>query len=114
MGDLVGRREAADRGLDPLDQFVVVACQASGIAPPEPVGFLGGCNPLVRLQRIGTRGVVLGPGSVDQARQLQHRHPLPRQLHLRGIVHHTKLRMRHVCPSFIRQSGAPRNVRQEG
>jgi Peptidase family M20/M25/M40 len=46
----------------------LAACRARGIVEPGPVGFLGGCD-LVHFQRVGIRGVVLGPGSLEQAHQ---------------------------------------------
>jgi acetylornithine deacetylase/succinyl-diaminopimelate desuccinylase len=56
----------------PLDDAIVqaslAACRAQGVAEPGPVGFLGGCD-LVHFQRVGIRGVVLGPGSLEQAHQ---------------------------------------------
>jgi acetylornithine deacetylase/succinyl-diaminopimelate desuccinylase family protein len=56
----------------PADDSIVLAalatCRARGIVEPGPVGFLGGCD-LVHFQRVGIRGVVLGPGSLEQAHQ---------------------------------------------
>lgn len=51
---------------DPIVVAAVAACRASGIDPPGPIGFLGGCD-LVHFQRVGIKGVVLGPGSLAQA-----------------------------------------------
>jgi acetylornithine deacetylase/succinyl-diaminopimelate desuccinylase-like protein len=51
---------------DPIVVAAVAASRAHGIDPPGPVGFLGGCD-LVHFQRVGIRGVVLGPGSLAQA-----------------------------------------------
>jgi acetylornithine deacetylase/succinyl-diaminopimelate desuccinylase len=53
---------------DPIVQASLVACRAHGVAEPGPGGFLGGCD-LVHFQRAGIRGVVLGPGSLEQAHQ---------------------------------------------
>jgi acetylornithine deacetylase/succinyl-diaminopimelate desuccinylase family protein len=55
-------------GDDPIVQASLVACRAQGVAEPGPIGFLGGCD-LVHFQRVGIRGVVLGPGSLEQAHQ---------------------------------------------
>jgi acetylornithine deacetylase/succinyl-diaminopimelate desuccinylase len=38
------------------------------VAEPGPAGFLGGCD-LVHFQKVGIPGVVLGPGSLEQAHQ---------------------------------------------
>lgn len=51
---------------DPIVRTAVAACRANGVNPPGPLGFLGGCD-LVHFQRVGIRGVVLGPGSLAQA-----------------------------------------------
>jgi acetylornithine deacetylase/succinyl-diaminopimelate desuccinylase family protein len=51
---------------DPIVRAAVAACVANRVEPPGPVGFLGGCD-LVHFQRVGIRGVVLGPGSLAQA-----------------------------------------------
>jgi acetylornithine deacetylase/succinyl-diaminopimelate desuccinylase family protein len=53
---------------DPVVRAAVAACRANGIEPPGPKGFLGGCD-LVHFQRVGIKGVVLGPGSLAQAHQ---------------------------------------------
>jgi acetylornithine deacetylase/succinyl-diaminopimelate desuccinylase len=53
---------------DPIVRAATSACHANGIEPPGPIGFLGGCD-LVHFQRVGIRGVVLGPGSLAQAHQ---------------------------------------------
>jgi acetylornithine deacetylase/succinyl-diaminopimelate desuccinylase len=53
---------------DPIVEAAVAAARRNGIDPPGPVGFLGGCD-LVHFQRVGIRGVVLGPGSLAQAHQ---------------------------------------------
>jgi acetylornithine deacetylase/succinyl-diaminopimelate desuccinylase-like protein len=55
-------------GDDPIVQASLAACRAQGIALPGPVGFLGGCD-LVHFQKVGIPGVVLGPGSLEQAHQ---------------------------------------------
>jgi acetylornithine deacetylase/succinyl-diaminopimelate desuccinylase len=56
----------------PADDAIVLAslaaCRGQGIAEPGPIGFLGGCD-LVHFQRVGMRGIVLGPGSLEQAHQ---------------------------------------------
>ena len=51
---------------DPIVEAALAACRANGIASPGPAGFLGGCD-LVHFQNVGIRGVVLGPGSLEQA-----------------------------------------------
>lgn len=53
---------------DPIVEAAVAACRARCIAEPGPIGFLGGCD-LVHFQKVGIRGVVLGPGSLAQAHQ---------------------------------------------
>ena len=53
---------------DPIVLASLAACRARGIVEPGPIGFLGGCD-LVHFQRVGIRGVVLGPGSLEQAHQ---------------------------------------------
>ena len=53
---------------DPIVQASLAACRAQGMAEPGPAGFLGGCD-LVHFQKVGIRGVVLGPGSLEQAHQ---------------------------------------------
>jgi acetylornithine deacetylase/succinyl-diaminopimelate desuccinylase family protein len=53
---------------DAIVQASLAACRAQGIADPGPAGFLGGCD-LVHFQKAGIRGVVLGPGSLEQAHQ---------------------------------------------
>jgi acetylornithine deacetylase/succinyl-diaminopimelate desuccinylase family protein len=53
---------------DPIVLASLAACRAHGIAEPGPVGFLGGCD-LAHFQRVGIAGVVLGPGSLEQAHQ---------------------------------------------
>ena len=55
-------------GDDPIVQASLAACRAYGVTEPGPAGFLGGCD-LVHFQRVGIRGVVLGPGSLEQAHQ---------------------------------------------
>jgi acetylornithine deacetylase/succinyl-diaminopimelate desuccinylase family protein len=51
---------------DPIIRAAVGAARANGVEPPGPIGFLGGCD-LVHFQRVGIRGVVLGPGSLGMA-----------------------------------------------
>ncbi len=51
---------------DPIVEAALAACRANGVAEPGPAGFLGGCD-LVHFQNVGIRGVVLGPGSLEQA-----------------------------------------------
>jgi acetylornithine deacetylase/succinyl-diaminopimelate desuccinylase family protein len=53
---------------DAIVQASLAACRAQGVAEPGPLGFLGGCD-LVHFQKVGIRGVVLGPGSLEQAHQ---------------------------------------------
>ena len=53
---------------DPIVRSAVRAAARQGVAEPGPIGFLGGCD-LVHFQRVGIRGVVVGPGSLAQAHQ---------------------------------------------
>jgi acetylornithine deacetylase/succinyl-diaminopimelate desuccinylase len=53
---------------DPIVRSALRAASRQGIADPGPIGFLGGCD-LVHFQRVGIRGVVIGPGSLAQAHQ---------------------------------------------
>jgi acetylornithine deacetylase/succinyl-diaminopimelate desuccinylase len=54
----------------PADDAIVLAslaaCRGQGIAEPGPIGFLGGCD-LIHFQRVGMRGIVLGPGSLEES-----------------------------------------------
>jgi acetylornithine deacetylase/succinyl-diaminopimelate desuccinylase family protein len=51
---------------DPIVEAALAACRANGIAAPGPAGLLGGCD-LVHFQKVGISGIVLGPGSLEQA-----------------------------------------------
>lgn len=53
---------------DPIVRAAVAACRTNGVDAAGPAGFLGGCD-LVHFQRVGIKGVVLGPGSLAQAHQ---------------------------------------------
>jgi acetylornithine deacetylase/succinyl-diaminopimelate desuccinylase family protein len=52
----------------PLLQAALAAAAAHGVTLPQPGGLTGGCD-LVHFHAAGSVGVILGPGSLDQAHQ---------------------------------------------
>lgn len=53
---------------DPLVEAALAAGREHGILPATPVGFPAGCD-LVRFADRGLPGIILGPGSLEQAHQ---------------------------------------------
>lgn len=51
---------------DPIVLAGLDACRAQGNAEPGPFGFQGGCD-LVHFRSLGTKGIVIGPGSLADA-----------------------------------------------
>lgn len=53
-----------------IDEAIVqaglAACRAQGLEDPGPFGFQGGCD-LVHFRSLGTKGIVIGPGSLSVA-----------------------------------------------
>ncbi len=52
----------------PLLHAALVASQRHGVSLPQPGGLTGGCD-LVHFHAAGSVGIILGPGSLDQAHQ---------------------------------------------
>ena len=52
----------------PLLQAALAASAAHGVTLPQPGGLTGGCD-LVHFHAAGSVGIILGPGSLDQAHQ---------------------------------------------